>query len=128
MAVARAGAWVAALLACAACSGRALSTPGDLAASPDLASARADGGLPPTCSTASGDDACDPTAQYCYQCVCGDPVHRGAPWPNDSQGCVALPPACAASPTCACVLANAPRAGCSCATVGAQVLLTCFGP
>lgn len=58
----------------------------------------------------------------------GDPVHRGTGWPNGSENCVALPTACAATPTCACVLANSAQPGCSCTMVGPQVLLTCVRP
>lgn len=132
MAVARLVA-IAALFACASCdddttTAADLSGVTDLRGAGDLASSVSDGGLPSTCTTPSGADACDPATQYCAQSLSGDPVHRGAGWPNGSENCVALPAACAATPTCACVLANSAQPGCSCAMVGAQLLVTCVRP
>ena len=132
MAVARLLA-IGALLACASCDDDTTTTAdlsgvADLRGAADLASSAADAGLPSTCTTATGADACDPATQYCSQTFSGDPVHRGAPWPNGSESCVALPAACAATPTCACVLANGAQPGCTCTTVGAQLLVTCVRP
>jgi hypothetical protein len=97
----------------------------DLAAA-DFASASVDGSLPPTCSTSTGADACNPETQYCYVCICGAPPHHN-PWSDDASSCRSFPSACAATPTCACLLANNPLP-CTCITVNGQALLTCMGP
>ncbi len=124
---------IGALLAIGACdddtgAGVAdLAAPADQAGVRDLAFAVGDGGLPASCTTTAGADACDPATQYCSQTLAGAPP-RGAPWTNGSEGCVALPAACASTPTCSCVLANGAQPGCSCTMVDAQVLVTCVRP
>ena len=64
-----------------------------------LACSHAPSGPPPTAADAPfGCASCDPSSQFCYETASGV-------LPLQPQ-CMALPPACTSTPTCACVLAN----------------------
>ena len=85
---------------------------------------------PPSCYADSGGAviacgplSCDSATQYCRQASGGPPPPPDA-GSDVSYTCESLPPACGASPTCACIQTN----GCMCAEQGGQITVTCEFP